>query len=404
MDLKIRTIAPQEYQAWGEVLDTAFGAHLTPAELEQERAVAEIDRCLAAFDGDRMVGAAAAASLTMTLPGGEIGVAGVTGVGVLPTHRRRGINSALMRRQLDDLHAGGEPVAALYASEGPIYGRYGYGVASFTCSIDVERERSAFVRGYQPSGSIHLLDREEALKRLQPVHDRARRQRPGMMGLDPTWFAYRFGETHHGEERKYFFVAHGSEDDAFDGYAVYHVKHEWHRERRNELAVEDVEALTPQAYADLWRYLFDVDLMDRITAWNRPVDEPLLHLLGDPDRLRLRVGHGLWVRLVDVTRALEARRYGTAGRLRIDLVDPFCPWNEGRYELEGGPDGASCRPTDAEPDLTVTASELGACYLGGVGFRQLARAGRVQERAAGALARADAMFAGDPAPWCSFVF
>jgi predicted acetyltransferase len=224
-----------------------------------------------------------------------------------------------------------------------------------------------------------------------------------MVGLDPKWFAYRFEETHHGEERKFFFAAHESED-GIDGYAVYHVKHDWHQERRNELAVEDVEALTPQAYADLWRYLFDVDLMDRITAWNRPVDEPLLHLLREPDRLRLRVGDGLWVRLVDVPRALESRRYQASGRVVFDVADPFCPWNEGRYALEGGPDGASCRSTDAEPDLAVTVNELGACFLGGIGFRQLSRAGRVEELRAGALARADTMFAWDPAPWCSFMF
>jgi predicted acetyltransferase len=308
-----------------------------------------------------------------------------------------------MRRQLDDVHAAGEPVAALYASEGAIYGRFGYAMASYRCTIDIERERTAYVRGYRPSGRVHLLDRGSALERFRPVHDRARRERPGMVDLDPTWFAYRFDETHHGEERKLFFAAHGSED-GIDGYAVYHVKHDWHEERRNVLEVEDLQALTPQAYADLWRFLFDVDLMDRITSWNRPLDEPLLHLLREPDRLRLRLGDGVWVRLVDVPPALEARRYAAAGHVVLEVADAFCPWNEGRYEVEGGPDGATCRRTEADPDLALTANELGACYLGGMGFRQLSRAGRVEERRTGALARADAMFGWDPAPWCSFIF
>jgi predicted acetyltransferase len=224
-----------------------------------------------------------------------------------------------------------------------------------------------------------------------------------MLALDDRWMAYRFGETHHGEERKLFFAAHRS-GRGIDGYAVYQVKHDWHIERRNELAVEDVQALTAQAYAELWRYLFDVDLMDRITAWNRPSDEPLLHRLQEPDRLRLRLGDGLWVRLVDLPAALRARRYAVPGSIAFRVEDGFCPWNEGTYRLEGGPDGAECRPTGAEPELALSAAELGACYLGGMGFRALARAGRVRELRPGALERADAMFAWDPAPWCSFMF
>ncbi|MFB3737554.1 MAG: GNAT family N-acetyltransferase [Candidatus Velamenicoccus archaeovorus] len=403
MDLRIRTIGPDEFEAYGRTLETAFGSHLRPGDLERERTVAELDRCLAAFDGDEMVGGASAVSFTMTVPGGEVRTAGITGVGVKPTHRRLGINSALMRRQLDDVHAGSEPVAALYASEGSIYGRFGYALATYRGVIDVERERTAFVRGYHPSGRVRLLERNLALERFLPIHDHVRRERPGMMAMDPTWFAYRFDERHHGDERPRFYAAHQT-GEAIDGFAVYHVKHEWQEERRNELAVDELVALTPQAYADLWRYVFDVDLMDRFTAWNRPFDEPLLHLLREPDRLRFRLGDGLWVRLVDVPAALEARRYAAPGRVVIEVADPFCPWNEGRYELEGGPDGASCRPTQGGPDLALTVNELGACYLGGMGFRQLARAGRVEELRPGALARADAMFAWDPAPWCSFVF
>lgn len=405
MDIEIRTIRPDEFEAYTLVLETAFGAHGRPEDVERERRVAEIDRCLGAFDGSHMVGGASAVSFVMTVPGSTVRTAGVTGVGVKPTHRRRGVNSALMRRQLDDVRALGEPAAALYASEGGIYGRFGYGLASFTCSIDVERGHSAFVRGYEPSGRVRLLGRAEALEAFLPVYDAARRERPGMMELDARWFDYRLDESdHHGrEQRPWFYAAHES-GDGIDAYAVYRVKHEWGDERKNELAVEELVALSPQAYADMWRFCFDVDLIDRVTAWNRPPDEPLQHLLREPDRLRLKARDGLWVRLVDVAKALEGRRYATEGSIVFEVRDLFSPWNEGRYELDAGPDGTSCGATDAEPDLDLTVNDLGAAYLGGSTFRQLHRAGRIVEERAGALARADSMFAWDPAPWCSFVF
>jgi predicted acetyltransferase len=190
-----------------------------------------------------------------------------------------------------------------------------------------------------------------------------------------------------------------------DAYVVYQVKDDWQESTpRNELEVRDLHATTPQAYADMWRYVFDTDLVHRVTAWNRPADEPLLHLLREPRRLRLRVQDGLWVRAVDAAAALGGRRYAVEGRLAIGVRDAFCPWNEGTFELEGGPEGAECRPTGAEPDLVCTANDLGAAYLGGSSFRQLHRAGRVAEERPGALARADAMFGSDPAPWCSFMF
>jgi predicted acetyltransferase len=403
VDVEIRTIAPEEFEAYIEALTAAFGDRARPEDVDRERKVAEIDRCLAALDGDEIVGGASASSFTLTVPGGFLRAAGVTGVGVKPTHRRRGINTALMRRQLDDVRAGGERVAVLYASEGSIYGRYGYGIGSFRCSMDVERGRTSFVRGYRPSGRTRLLERENALKAFLPLYDRARTERPGGIELDLNWFEYRFAETNWGgESRKWFYAAHEG-TDGLDAYAVYDIRHGADHHRR-ELVVEEVQAVSPQGYADIWRYLFDVDLIERITARGRPLDEPLVHLVREPEKLQLKTEDALWVRLVDLPRALEARRYGARGRVTFEVRDPFCPWNEGRYALEGGPDGVACEPTQDDPEIVLTVNELGAAYLGGVSFRQLYRAGRIAEERTGALARADAMFAWDPAPWCSFVF
>lgn len=405
MDIEIRPIREDEFVEHALALEAAFHGAPRLDEIEEFRGVAEFDRCFAAVEGSEIVGGAVANSFRMAVPGGVLATAGVTGVGVKPTHRRMGVNTALMRRQLDDIQERGEPVAALFASEGSIYGRYGYGLGTFGCDMDLETDRSEYVRGYTPTGRVRLLDREEALALMRSVYERVWPERPGMIEMNERWFEHvTFLPEHERAERPPYYAVHRT-GEIEDAYAMYRVKHEWPGGiPSNELELLDLQATTPQTYADMWRYVLDADLVHHVTSWNRPVDEPLLHLLREPRRLRLRVGDALWVRVVDVARALEGRRYPAEGRLVIEVSDRFCPWNEGRYELVGGPDGADCRRTDAEPDLVCTANDLGATYLGGSKFRQLHRAGQVQEEHPGALALADAMFASDPAPWSSFLF
>jgi predicted acetyltransferase len=400
MDIEIRTIVEGELEECSRSLELAFSDRRDDA---RDRLVAEFDRWLAAFEDGRIVGSALAASYRVTVPGGaQVAAAGVTAVGVQPTHRRRGINTALMRAQLDAIHERGEAVAMLYASEGGIYGRYGYGLAAFLGEIKLQTERSAFIRGYQPTGRVRLLQREEALSSMRPVYDEAQRLRPGMVALDDRWWEWLSFENEKDEPS--FFAVHDT-DGVADAFAVYRVKHEWPDSiPRLELTLSKLLATTPQAYADIWRYLFDIDLVDSVNAWNRPVDEPLLLLMQEPRRLRLRTSDGLYIRLVDVPAALEARGYVGEGRLVVDVQDPFCPWNEGRYVLDVTDGAAHCDRTDEEADIACSAADLGATYLGGVTLRQLHRAGRVDELRPGTLAGADALFAGDLAPWNLFVF
>ncbi len=406
MDVEIRTISPDEYGAYDLALNAAFSGVTPEDEVEAFRRVTEFDRCLVAVEEGAFVGVASAVTFRMTVPGGrEVQTAGITGVGVLPTHRRRGINTALMRRQLEDVRDRGEPAACLFASEGGIYGRYGYGLATLRASFDVETGRSGYVRTYRPSGRVQIAARSDALPRMRALYEVARVARPGAMALDETWFDVRFHDPERKKETPYFHAIHVSDEGQDDAYAVYRVKHEWANEvPRLELSVEDLQASTPQAYADIWRYLFDVDLVHRVKAWNRPADEPLLYLLQEPRRLGLGLKDGLYLRIVDVPAALASRGYASEGELAIEIADRFCPWNEGRVALEVGPDGTDCAATDADPDIACTVNGLGAVYLGGTTFRRLHRAGQVEELRAGALARADAMFASDPAPWCPFMF
>ncbi len=405
MDVEIRAIGEDRFAEWVRTNELAFGSHADDRDVGRERAVAELDRTFGAFDADELVGTAASYSLRMRVPGGPVvPTAGVTMVGVKPTHRRRGVNTAMMARLLDQAAERGEPLAALFASEGGIYGRFGFGVATFIGTMDLETGRSAFVRGYRPAGRTRLRSLDEALPTLVDLYGRASRSRPGTIVLDEQRFRY-WLHTHGPTKDLPFFVAIHEGEDGADGYAIYKVKHEWSGGiPASELAVHDVQATTPQAYADVWRFLLDVDLIHRVTAWARPADEPLLHLLAEPRRLRLTVRDGLWVRLVDVRGALATRGYAAEGRLVLEVEDRFRPANEGRVALRVGPDGASCEPTSERPDLACSVNVLGAVYLGGATFHQLWRANRVDERRPGALALADAMFATDAAPWCPFVF
>jgi predicted acetyltransferase len=406
MDLQIRTISEDELVPFILAAEAASSEATDEAEIERERSLAEPDRCLAAFDGPDIVGTAAAFTMPMTIPGGQTVVGFPTLVGVLPTHRRRGIAAQLMRRQLDEANARGELLSVLYASEGGIYGRFGYGIGTIGLSIRVGTARSAFVRGYAPSGEMRLVERDRAIKEMLAVHEATRLEIPGMVHLDERRLTYVLGHVHGAEKLLPTMFALHEGPSGVDGFVAYRVAHEWPQGySESTLTVRELDATNPGAYADLWRFVLDLDLVAYVEASSRPVDEPLFHLVREPKRLRARLSDNLWVRLVDVPGALGARRYGAAGRIVIEVADRFCPWNEGRYALEAGEDGsAAVEGTTDAPDLSCTVSDVGAAYLGGTSLRELARAGRVEERTAGALATADAMFGWDPAPWSPYDF
>ena len=404
MAIEVRGIRPEEADDLVRAVSTGFGGPINARDLEIERMVLEPDRAVAARDGDRFVGGSWVVSSTVSVPGAIVPAAGITGVAVLPTHRRRGILTSMMRRLLDDLRER-EAVSTLWAAEGAIYGRFGYGMATVGAELSIERPYTAFRPGYARSGDVRLVTREEAHKIVPPIYDRAAGETPGFPGRNEAWSRYRW-EIHDfvddGFGKEYFFAVHEGADGA-DGYVVYRIKTDWAGDEMHTLKIEELVSTTTGAYADLWRYLFDVDLVKKVLAPVRQAREPLLHLLDDPNHLKVALHDGLWVRPVRVAEALAARRYRTEGRLVLEVADPFCDWNTGRYELLVGPEGAECAPTDADPDLEVTAEDLGAVYLGGIPFRDLARAGRIAASPE-ILGRADALFAWDPPPWCPFVF
>jgi predicted acetyltransferase len=407
MGLQIRRITEDELEPFLVASETASSSAIDRDEIERERSIAEPERNFAAFDGPDIVGTAGAFTMPMTIPGGQVITIGYpTLVGVLPTHRRRGISAGLMRALLDDAHERGELLSILYASEGGIYGRYGFGVGTIGLSLRIETARSAFVRGYEPGGQMRLVDRDLAIKEILAVHDATRLGIPGMVHLDERRAAYGLDHAHGADRQRPNFFALHEGPDGVDGYVVYKVAHDWPEGTPGStLSVRDLVSVNPRAYADLWRFALDVDLVTHVEARNRPSDEPLFHLLREPRRLRARLSDNLWVRLVDVEGALGARRYRGGGRFVLEVSDPSCPWNNGRYAIEVSNDDAGLvERTTGSADLACTVNEVAAAYLGGTSFGQLARAGRVRELTAGASLTADAMFGWDPAPWSPYEF
>ena len=374
-------------------------------ELELFRPAVELDRTLAVFEGASIVATGVSIPFQLTVPGGALPMAGVATVTVLPTHRRRGLLRALMRRQLNDVRERHEPLAGLYASEAPIYGRFGYGPATHHASLEVQSQ-VPFAQPLEAPGTLRLVDREEAERIFPAVWDAARPGQPGMVSLSRERWRLKLADLpsmRQGGTEQYRAVY--EEGGQAHGYALYRL----HREMTDvRLGLVDLIVTTPAAYAALWRYLLDVDLVKRVTAASRPVEEPLAFLLADRRALKLRhpewVFESLWLCLVDVPAALAGRRYAGEDALVLEVLDQFTPAHSGRYRLEGSPAGAACERTQAAPDLVLDAADLAAAYLGGNRFSTLHRAGRVEERTAGALLRADALFASDPPPWCPYFF
>jgi predicted acetyltransferase len=407
MDLQIRSIQPEEYPAWVAAVASAFGEYPRREWLEVETKVLEPDRTLAVLDGDRIVAGSSNVSLQVTVPGGVVPMAGLTGVGVAPTHRRRGLGTALMQRQMEEVRDRGlEPLSGLWASESHIYPRFGYGVAAPRLTLELDREHASFAVPHRDRGNVRLLDRSEAFAAFEAVYEQVRTSVPGMIERKGVWWDVRFldSERERDGASEYFFALHESPEGP-DAYTVYRVKHHWPDSGpANEVQLEELVAATTDAYASIWRFVLDLDLVAKVDAWNRPVDEPLWFMVAEPRRLNLTLRDGLWLHLVDIGVALAARRYAVEGALTVEVRDAFCPWNEGRYRVEGGPDGATCDRVRTAPDLVLEVGDLSAGFLGWPRFGPMLRAGRISEETNGAVARADTMFAHDPAPWCPHAF
>jgi len=403
----IRPVAEDEFAAFYAVGEHAFNSSWPAEAAEHERVTFEFDRSLAAFDGTRPVGTACAYSFQMTVPGATVPVAGVSAVSVLPTYRRQGILSSLMRRQLADIGAGQEAIAALFASEPGIYGRFGYGVASMHARFTIRRGE-----GRMPSpgqgGAVRLRTAGPDQAELAKVYEQAVAGRPGMLVRDDRWWYAALLDPAYWREGSTPLRCVIAEDDAGPrGYALFSVSPAWGDDAvpAGTLHLRELIALDPAATAALWGDILNRDLVGEVRARLRPTDDPLLYLLPDIRRARVQLVDGLWIRLIDVPAALALRRYARAADIVIEVADDLVPSNAGRWRLRADADGAaSCERTGAAADIAAPVQALGAAYLGGTRLGALAGAGLVTEIRPGALAELSAAMSWDPAPWSPMIF
>lgn len=403
MDLTLRTVTEQEVEPFLRTFRAVFGGAPDPHDVVRARRRLEPDRCLVAVDGSgEVVATAGAHSFTMALPGGsEVGAAGITLVAVRADHRRRGVLRALMGGLLDQADERGEAVAALWASETPIYGRFGFGPAISTAQLTLERPHAQLeVDG--PVDQVELVDAEAARTAFPEIRDEVLAVRAGMLRRpDAFWDDLLDPEA-------------ATPPDAGPlqlallpgrGYAIYRLEPQWTAGApTGTVRVQELHATAPSATAALWRFVTDVDLASTTVAGRRPVDDPVLAMVADQGRARVAVDWGLQVRLLDPVRVLTTRRYGADDTLHLEVHDAFRPDRSGRFELavEGGQ--ATCVRTDRPADLALDLRALSMVCLGGVRTTQLLAAGRVVERVPGVASRLDRVLATPLAPWHEFMF
>lgn len=402
----VRAITPEEFDSWEGVLGATFGFDLRPEEQEVWKKRAEFDRYFGAFDGEDMVGTGGALTFSMALPGGaSLPFGGITAIATKPTHRRRGVLTAVMRRLQGQAAERGEVISALWASESLIYRRFGYGVAVEGCDLKIERAHAALADDRPPAGRLRLVGGEEARAVFPGVYARATAGIPGTIPRgDLDWEMY-FHDPEHWRDgataHRYVVYERGGEPV---GYALYRQKEEWEQSHpHGEVRVGDLQAIDGEAYRALWRYCLGIDLVVMVKAHTRRLREPIALLLEAPRRLQQLRSDFIWLRLLDVAGALAARRYAAEGEVVLEVVDDFTPEAGGRFLLRGGPDGAECARTDRAAEVTVASADLAAAYLGDARLTDLAWLGRVRGDPE-AVRRAQRMLQWPVPPWCTVHF
>ena len=406
MGIDIRVCPPDRFRELLRLAGVAFSEDVPDDLVERVERVADRERFFTALDGDRMVATSGVFTMQLSVPGGEMPAGGVTWVAVLPSHRRRGLMSGMMRLMIDDCHRRGEPIAILWASEGSIYQRFGFGLATFSVNLEAETKSVGFAREWEPEGACRFLPVGEGLDLVAPIYDAARAQRAGFLARTSDWWSGILPRTEMdakaGEVKRLVVYETAAGPEA---YAVYKAKADWNtRGPAGVLTVEEAIGATPRGTREIWRFLLDVDLIRTLKALRLPADHALFHLAAEPRRLGASLGDGLWLRIVDVAAALEGRSYGidgaADGRLTFDLRDDYCPWNAGRWTLEVEHGRAGLKRSNEAANIALDAGDLGALFLGGVGAAELGLAGRVVELTAGGLGLADRLFRTALEPWC----
>ncbi|MGK5628283.1 GNAT family N-acetyltransferase [Streptomyces sp. URMC 123] len=413
MSIEIRTIHDSEISDWLRAIFTGF---LRPPVVSEEEVAArrpgmDLDRVQGAFDRGRCVGTFRSFEQRLTVPGGaRVAADAISGVTVSPTHRRRGLLSRMMARDLAAAKERGDVVATLIAAEYPIYGRFGFGPSAWGTEWQVETARAGLDprwAGPDDGGRVDLGDGADYRALGPELHERLAGERAGLVSRDKRWWQRASGELRFPVEewKEPYYIFHRSPEGRVDGVAAYSADGHWEaKQPQGTITVRELLAATPEAERALWHFLFSVDWVLSVRTGHRAPDDVLPLLLPDPRAARV-VSHAdlLWTRLLDVPRALEARTYPVSGSLVIEVQDP-AGLAGGRYRLDASPEGASCAPTTASADLSLSMGDLSALYLGDESPVRLLALGRVVEHRTGAAALADALLRTPRKPWCPDIF
>ena len=404
---EVRPITENEADLFRARLSRGFGgdADADDGAAERFRELFDLERSVAAFDEGDIVGTGGAFPFEITVPGGTTTpMGGTTIITVQPTHRRRGVLTEMMNRHLDDVHSRGEPIAVLWSSESSIYGRFGYGLATQRHKVTMSAP-DIELTSPQHRGRVRLLDADDAMPILVDVYERARTEVSGMLSRSEAWWRLRRmrddDSIRGGRSARRYAVY--EEDGSPAGYATFRQKEKWEEFPEGEIQVIEVIANTAGAHRGLWSFLVNIDLYPSVDWWNAPVDDPLPFHVADSRRVRRELFDALWVRLIDIPKALESRSYEFDGSVVMGVDDGFRPENTGSYRLtvEGGV--AGCARVGDEPDLSCDVDVLGHLYLGGGDALAMAHANRITGDPE-AIRVMQTMFKTDRAPWCPEVF
>ena len=410
MTIEYRQMTRDEHRALAVTIERGFGSHYEPSDERYEIDIKALtpEMTMVAFDDGVIIGSSGALPFESAVPGGAIiGNAGVTAVTVSATHRRRGVLTGMMDRLLRQEREKGQPVASLWASESIMYGRFGCGVAIEHENFLIDTRQAELKHIPEVPGKIRFIDRDEARKVLPVAWEAAVRAHVGIPRRDDvSWDGYVLGLNDSKDGWSMPFVVVYEEDEQPLGYARYMVKElrVFGEQTHGAINADHVIHSNAASHAALWNHLLNIDLYDRVSTWCSPSDDSLLWMLADPRQLQRKPYDGVWYRLLDVAGALAARTYLAEGCLVFEVEDAFIPEWGGRFELKGGPDGATCLATTKPADIPLPTASLATIYLGGAKLVDLRRAGRVEENTQGSVALADAMFAAVRAPWCPLMF
>ncbi len=390
----LRTATADDYAATDLLMQEVFNESWDAEGAEGDKYVFEPERVTYAIAADgEIAGGVGAFTRDLTVPGGSLPCGHVTAVGVRTTHRRRGLVRWMITEQLADIRGRGEPVASLWASEGRIYQRFGYGLAAPRLSMEIDHEVVLNVPAPAGPSRLRSVPLAEAADVLAKPYDAVRLGRPGYSSRNEAWWRKILSDpasSRDGATPLRVTVHEGA--SGVDGYAIWRVKNDWDHSPKGQVQLRELVAGNPVAYHALASLALNVDLTRSVRYNFAAVDEPLVQMVNEPRRLNAKYFDGLWVRVTDIAGALAGRRYAAPVDVVLGVTDALLPENAGSWQLTGDPDSATCVRTDREPDLRLDIQALGSAYLGGSTLTQLAGTGRVVELTPGALARASVAF------------